>query len=562
MTLRSKIALGTVFLFLMLLLIGGLSSYYISVQKNLTEAVLKDNYESLNYCHGMLAAMNREKMAQLTINRPFAQYLALQEKNVTEKGEAQATAALHQAFTRLPLDSSAVLAMRSNVLKILQINMQAIQRKNNAAIRSAQQARLYISTLSGILFLLAFTFVLNFPGLITEPIQQFNEAIQELSRKNYTYRLHIDRVDEFGQLAVAINKMAGKLDEYEHSNVAQLMFEKKRAEAVINSLDDASIGLDQQQNILFANQKALQLLGLQAEKIVGEAAERIIPHNDLLQHILGNPAGAAPFKIVVDNRENYFVLDTHQIQVEEEPGTVYVLKNITSFLEKDLAKTNFLATISHELKTPIAGIKLGLQLLENPKTGNLNPEQTQLLADIQADSDRLLRITSELLNMTQLETGKINLNLQPSDPTELVHTALQALYAQIQEKKLHIQTHFEPTLPKLWADPEKTIWVLINLLSNAIRHSSEGDQLKVQVALTPAQQIQFYVEDQGPGIAAEYQGKIFEKYVKAPGSKSGGTGLGLAISKDFVEAMGGKIGVQSHLGQGAAFYFELPKFQE
>lgn len=562
MTLRSKIALGTVFLFLMLLLIGGLSSYYISVQKNLTEAVLKDNYESLNYCHGMLAAMNREKMAQLTINRPFTQYLTLQEKNVTEKGEAQATAALRQAFTRLPLDSSAVLAMRSNILKILQINMQAIQRKNNAAIRSAQQARLYISTLSGILFLLAFTFVLNFPGLITEPIQQFNEAIQELSRKNYTYRLHIDRVDEFGQLAVAINKMAGKLDEYEHSNVAQLMFEKKRAEAVINSLDDASIGLDQQQNILFANQKALQLLGLQAEQIVGEAAERIIPHNDLLQHILGNPAGAAPFKIVVDNRENYFVLDTHQIQVEEEPGTVYVLKNITNFLEKDLAKTNFLATISHELKTPIAGIKLGLQLLENPKTGNLNPEQTQLLADIQADSDRLLRITSELLNMTQLETGKINLNLQPSDPTELVHTALQALYAQIQEKKLHIQTHFEPTLPKLWADPEKTIWVLINLLSNAIRHSSEGDQLKVQVTLTPARQIQFYIEDHGPGIAAEYQDKIFEKYVKAPGSKSGGTGLGLAISKDFVEAMDGKIGVRSHLGQGAAFYFELPGFQE
>lgn len=562
MTLRSKIALGTGFLFLMLLLIGGLSSYYISTQKKVTEEVLKDNYESLNYCYGMLAAMNQEKTANLTNNLAFKRYLNLQEKNVTEKGEAESTAMLRQSYTKLTLDSTAILTVRRSILHILQINMQAIRRKNDAAIRSAQQAQLYISTLSGIFFLLAFTFVLNFPGLITEPIRRFNEAIQELSRKNYTYRIHIDRVDEFGQLASAINQMAGKLDEYEHSNLAQLMFEKKRAEAVINSLDDASIGLDQEQNVLFANQKALQLLGLQAEQIIGQAAKDIALQNDLLKHILENPAGTSPFKIIVDNRENYFLLDTYQIKVEEEPGTVYVLKNITNFLEKDLAKTNFLATISHELKTPIAGIKLGLQLLENPKMGDLNPEQSQVLGDIKSDSDRLLRITSELLNMTQLETGKINLSLQASVPVDLVNTALQALYAQTLEKKLQIQTRFEPNLPKVWADPEKTIWVLINLLSNAIRHSSEGDQLVVEVKRSAMNQTQFSILDQGPGIADEYQQKVFEKYVKAPGSKSGGTGLGLAISKDFVEAMGGKIGVQSHLGQGAKFHFDLPNFQE
>jgi len=562
MTLRSKIALGTGFLFLMLLLIGGLSSYYISMQKRVTEEVLKDNYESLSYCYGMLATLNREKTTNIFSNKTFRKYLNLQENNVTEKGEAEATAVLRTSYRKLVHDSTAVVPIRSSILKILQINMQAIQRKNDKAIRSAQQARLYISTLSGILFLLGFTFVLNFPGLVTEPIRQFNAAIQELSRKNYTYRIHIDRVDEFGQLASAINQMAGKLDEFEHSNLAQLMFEKKRAEAVINSLDDASIGMDKNQTILFVNPKALQLLGLQAEQIIGQTASQITPYNDLLKHILENPAGTSPFKIVVDNQENYFLLDTYQIQVEEEPGTVHVLKNITNFLEKDLAKTNFLATISHELKTPIAGIKLGLQLLANPKVGVLNPEQIQVLDDIKSDSDRLLRITSELLNMTQLETGKINLTLQASDPTDLVRTALQALYPQSQDKKLQISTQFAPQLPEVWSDPEKTIWVLINLLSNAIRHSSEGDHLTIQVESAPDQRIHFSIQDQGPGIAPEYQDKVFEKYVKAPGSKSSGTGLGLAISKDFVEAMGGKIGVQSHLGQGAKFFFDLPSFQE
>ncbi len=178
------------------------------------------------------------------------------------------------------------------------------------------------------------------------------------------------------------------------------------------------------------------------------------------------------------------------------------------------------------------------------------------------ESDRLLRITSELLNMTQLETGKIDLTLQANDPADLVRTALQALYPQSQDKKLQISTQFAPQLPKVWSDPEKTIWVLINLLSNAIRHASEGDHLRVAIEATADRQVHFSIQDQGPGIAPEYQDKIFEKYVKAPGSKSSGTGLGLAISKDFVEAMGGKIGVVSQLGQGANFYFDLPQFQE
>ncbi|AEE54292.1 sensor histidine kinase [Haliscomenobacter hydrossis] len=557
MTLQRKIALGSTFLFLLLLLISGVSTYYISVLKNDTQEVLKDNYESVSYCHAMITLLDTQP-SQYT---RFDDYLQKQENNVTETGEKAANLALRKAFQQFSRDSTQASAVRKNILHILHINMQAIQRKNDVAISTARRANLYISTLAAFLFLIAFTFVLNFPGLIAEPIKKFNEAIQELSRKNYNFRMHMDAADEFGQLAGAINQMASKLDEYENSNVAQLMFEKKRAEAVINSLDDASIGVDKHGTVLFANQKALQLLGLEAAETIGQATSTLAQRNDLLKFMLENPSGTSPFKIVMDNRENYFLLDSYKIQVDEEPGIVFVLKNITTFLEKDVAKTNFLATISHELKTPISGIKLGLQLLENPKTGALNSDQLQLLQDIKYDSDRLLRITSELLNMTQLETGKIDIKLEAIDPSELVGTALQALFPQTQEKKLQLSTQFAPNLPKVWCDPEKTIWVLINLLSNAIRHASESDRLTVSIE-SQGQQVLFSIQDQGPGIAPEFQEKIFEKYVKAPGSKSTGTGLGLAISRDFVEAMGGKIGVNSQLGHGATFFFDLPQFQE
>ena len=561
MTLQRKITLGSIFLFLLLLLISGVSTYYISVLKNDTQEVLKDNYESVDYCHGMLALLDKVGFPSPNSSKNFDRLLQKQENNLTEVGEKKATAALRKAFNQLSSDTTQTFAVRKNILSILQINMLAIQRKNNVAINTAQRAKLYISTLAAFLFLIALTFVLNFPGLIAEPIKKFNEAIRELSRKNYNFRMHVDTADEFGQLAGAINQMASKLDEYENSNVAQLMFEKKRAEAVINSLDDASIGVDKHGMVLFANQKALQLLGLEAVETVGQATSTLAQRNDLLKFMLENPSGTSPFKIVMDNRENYFLLDSYKIQVDEEPGIVFVLKNITTFLEKDVAKTNFLATISHELKTPISGIKLGLQLLENPKTGALNPDQLQLLQDIKYDSDRLLRITSELLNMTQLETGKIDIKLEAIDPSELVGTALQALFPQTQEKKLLVKTQFAPKVPKVWCDPEKTIWVLINLLSNAIRHASEGDHLTVSIE-SQDQRVLFSIQDQGPGIAPEYQEKVFEKYVKAPGSKSTGTGLGLAISRDFVEAMGGKIGVNSQLGQGATFFFDLPQFQQ
>ena len=265
----------------------------------------------------------------------------------------------------LPLTS----AIKDDLQQILNLNMEAMQHKNRSALITASKAATWLTIISAIVFLIAFTFSVNFPSIISNPISQLKEAVKEIANKNYKHRIHINNKDEFGDLANAFNSLAQKLDDYESSNLNRLMFEKARAEAVINSLKDASIGIDQNNNLLFANQQALNFLGLKTSDILGKTVNEVAARNDLFRFLM-EKNHSSPFKIVVENKESYFTKETNTINKDgEELGVVITLKNITGYLEKDVAKTNFLATISHELKTPLASSDIGLKLLQNEKTG-------------------------------------------------------------------------------------------------------------------------------------------------------------------------------------------------
>jgi signal transduction histidine kinase len=290
--------------------------------------------------------------------------------------------------------------------------------------------------------------------------------------------------------------------------------------------------------------------------------------NDLLRTLLTDEAPDRPLRIYADGRESYFTKETLEVLLPaaDSPGSngqaisagrVVVLRNITSFKELDLAKTNFIATISHELKTPIASLKMSLRLLENEKLGTLNAEQRQLLAQIGDDAGRLLNITGELLDLSQAETGNIQLNLQFVSPRDVVDLAVQAIRLQAEQKGVGLDVEVSET-PPVQADLEKTAWVLVNFLSNAVRYSPENGRVSVKV-IQKSDKVVFSVQDQGPGIAAQYQPRIFDKFFQVPGDIRGrsGTGLGLAIAKDFVTAQGGRIGVESESGHGSVFFFEL-----
>ena len=450
--------------------------------------------------------------------------------------------------------------------------MQAQVRKNKIAQETANNALVYIGVIGSICFIITFAFIINFPGYIANPINELTEGIKEISNKNYDERLNFESGDEFGELAEAFNSMAQKLDVYEHSNLAQILFEKKRIETIINKMNDPIIGLDEKKKILFVNTEAVKIIGRDPNDLIGNYAPDMAVKNDLLRSLIkdlmeGNlfPTDSPVLKIFADGKESYFtkeILRVTTVPTGEKKvvsiGYVIILKNITAFKELDLAKTNFMATISHELKTPLASIQMCSQLLDDKRVGELNEEQKKIVKTVHEETSRLMKIIGELLDLAQVESGNLHLQYEPVKPKQLVSYAYDALNFQAGLKQVQLEVHCPDDLPLVKADLEKTSWVLVNFLSNAIRYSPEKSTVIIR-ATQNENKIIFSVQDFGKGIDPQYIDHVFEKFYKIPDSDPthSGTGLGLAISKDFIISEGGKVWVESEPGNGSTFNFEL-----
>ncbi|MGZ3905069.1 MAG: ATP-binding protein, partial [Bacteroidia bacterium] len=500
--------------------------------KEQSKNVLKANYETIQYCHQMQKALDSILDGKRTFVDTFETELRNQEKNITEAGETVATQNLRSAFDKLKKGNTTKIISAEisfELQHILVLNMAAIKNKNEKAEGSAEDAMTLLISIFVVIFIIGFTFSYNFPSIITTPIHKLTSAIKEIGQKNYSHRIHIESKDEFGQLADAFNEMAERLQYFENSNLNKIIFEKTRAEAVINSLKDASIGIDKGNHVLFANEQALQLLGLKADETVGKSAEELTRRNDLFKFLIENE-GKNPFKIVVDGKENYYIKETIDVSQGESSNKVIVLKNITSFKELDVAKTDFIATISHELKTPLASSDLSLKLLEDGRIGK--EEQKQLIQQLKNDNQRMLRILSELLNMSQVEAGKLQLDIQSVDPYQITENSIKAVETTAKKKGINIHTQFEKDLPNIKADADKVSWVLNNFLTNAIRYAPTKTDVIIQGKKTD-HQLSLSVADNGQGIDEAYLGRIFERYFQVPGrSDKTGSGIGLAICKE------------------------------
>jgi len=559
-SIKSKITSGIGLLFILLLAISVVAFVFINLLSDKTENLLTANYKTIQYCNQMMHAMDAISTDQSAIDS-FEKNLRLQEHNITEPGEGEATQKLRNYFEMAKKNSSPVIldSMNKQLYDISILNQHALEYKNTQALETSNKAKIWISILGAIVILTGFTFVVNFPGYIAGPLRLLTDGIKAIGQKNYDKRIYIDNDDEFGEMAAAFNKMAEKLYGFEHSSISQLMFEKRRVETIINQMEDAVIGLDADGKILFINNMAEGLFHLKGTDITGKYAPDVALYNDLLRNILQKNRQEQPLKIIIDGKESYFLVDNRTVYNDEKTiGEVFTLRNITSFKELDISKTNLLATISHELKTPISSIKMSTKLIEDERIGKLNQEQKELISNINEDADRLLKITGELLNMTQIETGNIQLKIQKVEPKEIVAIALQAVQVQADLKGIKLETYCADNLPLVAADEDKTSWVLINFLTNAIRYTNEKGNIIINVK-QQNKNILFSVQDFGIGIEEKYQSRIFDRYFKVPESiEKSSTGLGLAISKEFIEAQGGQIEVNSTYGTGSTFSFALP----
>ena len=571
MRIKTKLNLGVGLLFLLIIILTLVSAFYIFSIKKDTENILKANYNTLEYSRNMLLALDEINANKENAIITFKENLQKQTQNVTEAGEKKGTDNLQKNFALLEKnssDESLKMQIRQDIFEIMKLNMNAIKKKSDIAKHTAETANLWIAIVGTLCFLIAFNLLINLPHNIANPIRELTLSIKEIANKNYSERVHFTNHNEYGDLAKSFNTMAQKLQEYNNSNLYKLFFEKKRLETLINNMHDPIIGLDNQGIILFANDEALKIIGLKLEDVIGKSASDLALSNDLMRSLILKELDAdsqkkKPLKIFANGKESYFDKETINITItptgEEKEiniGDVIILRNITLFKELDFAKTNFIATVSHELKTPIASIKLSLQLLQNNKTGDMNDDQKQLVESIKDDSQRLLKITGELLNLSQLETGNIQLNIEKSNPYAIANYAVEAVKVQAEQKQIKLIIDADENLQDVKADSEKTGWVLINYLSNAITYSSEKSTILIKLK-NENDQILFQVIDTGKGIDARYKDKVFDKYFQIPGSQKSGTGLGLAISKEFIEAQNGIIGVESNLGLGSTFWFSL-----
>lgn len=581
MKIKTKLRLGFGFLFVVVIFFGSISLYYmnkISVSSNI---ILKDNYESLKYAREIRSILDDNELPlSKAAAKKISMLLRLEENNITEKGEGQAVIALDSAFRQL-IDPGADLSTQKQLLRAMHlqlsviddVNMQAIVRKNDAAQLSVENAATYLMFAASLCFIVLFSFSVNFPGFVANPLREFSEAIKAISQKNYKQRLEFKGNDEFAVLAEQFNAMTAQLNMWENSNLAKLQSEKLRIEAIIGQMQDAIIGLNEKKKVLFLNQVASQLLNMHEKDVIGADALELMKKNDLLSTVMQTGSNPKPIKIYADGKESYFKLERREIMVPifedqsdkvikeslKTAGEVYILKNVTEYKELDEAKTNFIATVSHELKTPISSIKMSVQLLDDDRVGGMNDEQRELVQHIKEDCGRLLKITSELLDLSQVETGKLQLNFVKSDPGKVASYAMDTVRFQAEQKNIELELISRNDLPKVNVDTEKTAWVLVNFLSNALRYSPQKSRVIIQI-LEMGSNIEFSVRDFGKGIDEKYQKRLFDRYFQVPtdGYNKSGSGLGLAISRDFIEAEGGKIWVESEIGEGSRFCFLLP----
>lgn len=569
MKIKTKLTLGVGLLFLMIVMLSVISAIYIHQQKSDTEKILTANYNSLEYSKNMMLALDRISLDS-TQNQVFKKNLALESKNITENGEKESYQSLVIHFenflkSRNPENEKLI---RNDLVEIMRLNMNAIVQKSDTAIATSQTATTWVISLGTICFIIAFTLLFNLPDTIARPIKELTESIKQIANKNYHERIHFEGSAEFEDLANSFNSMAEKLEEYQSSSVSKQLMDKKRVEMLIANMHDPVIGLDEKNQINFINEEALKISGLVREDLVGKTAAEIAVNNDLLRELLRNASleekSEVPMKIFADQKESYFEPEIIPISIiptgeteKKDAGKVILLRNITAYKELDFAKTNFIATVSHELKTPISSLKMGTQLLKNEKFGILNDQQKELLKSIEEDGDRLLNMTGELLNLSQAESGNIRLNIQNCGVSELIKKAVSNNLIVAENKEIQIETDINTEENStIKADFDKTVWVLNNFLTNAIKHSETGTNIIIKTEHI-SDKIKFSVQDFGKGINSRYHSKVFDRYFQVPEDFQNGTGLGLAISKNFIEKQGGEIGIESSENEGSIFYFKF-----
>jgi NtrC-family two-component system sensor histidine kinase KinB len=412
-----------------------------------------------------------------------------------------------------------------------------------------------------------FSFFLS--RLISRPVTELKKAALQIAEGNYEVQVPVQGSAELALLADQFNQMAEKLRKYHEMNIGKIIAEKLKSEAIIQNVDDGIMVVDDQLIINNINPKAALIFGVHKDSLLGKHFFEAV-RDERLFHLLkqsvesGDPPslreGEDIFTITSEKGSQHYQFSimpmrssSHAIQ-----GVVLLLRDITRLRELDRLKSEFVLTASHELRTPLTSVSMAVDLLMESAAPKLTDKERELLEACHEDVQRLRALVNDLLDLSKIEAGKLDLAFERVEPDFLFDQALAVMKPQTDAKHIELQLEVPEALPPVMIDPNKIVWVLVNLLANAVRHTPEGGHIRVKGERVGGQ-VHLSVSDDGEGVPYEIQSRIFDKFVQVKRDGSvGGSGLGLAISKEVVRAHRGTIWLDSVPGQGSTFTFTIP----
>lgn len=406
---------------------------------------------------------------------------------------------------------------------------------------------------------------------IVRPIIKLMQAVRDVAGGRLDMRIYIASNDELGDLSFEFNRMVERLRSFEEINIDQLLLEKRKTEAIVQAIATPIVVVDADMTVLLINSSAVRLLRLDDIGVVDgmdlttlEQCTDIVPllrQSMTSEFVVRQDPKPHVFIRQQEGRDAYYSVAALPLTTTSAVrGAVAVFSDVTHFKELERLKSDFLARVSHEFRTPLSSITLGIDLLQEEVLGALNDAQHDILVSSKDDCRRLSKLIGDILELSRVESRRIEKACRTIELEALVVRVVKAHALEAKERGVQIRWTIGDTVPAVWGDAEEFYWMIGNLVSNAIRHTRETDIVSICID-SGLDGLMIEVADTGEGIPTEDLGRIFDRFHQVGGRSitvPGSVGLGLAIVKEVVESYGGCVAATSAVGQGSTFAICIP----
>jgi signal transduction histidine kinase len=606
-TLKGKISLVYIALVCLIALLGGISVYKMEMLQRSVNGLIAENYAGISAAYDAKAALINESSTTAAFvdfnavsngvrfsdyDRAFKAALAKEKANSQEPGEEALIGSIEKDYGQITGMFTQLSDLRDNDIKgaagfykstvlpqtqkisdelneVIQLNQNAMLEKKSSVARSTKVSIDFIIIFSLTAAVGGFFMSKFFINRFLYPIQLLTKSISRVRAGELDMKIRIKTGDETERLISEFNEMMQRLSAYEKSTLGTLMNEKNKTVAIVKSISDPLIVLDENLKIIMTNSAFESFFKIGEISAAGKAFRDVIRDDALYSYIKSSSESGDTISEKVlyfqTDKEYYFnVVVTKNLDAERNVrGCVVLMQNVTGFKELERVKTDFVATVSHEFKTPLTSIIMGASLLDGGNLGSISDEQAEVVKTIIEESERLSGFVNELLEMSKLESGMAVFSFEPCSFSAIAENSMRRFAEAAKRGSVTLENDVDEQLPLIYADFDRITWVINNLLSNALKYTKSGDRITIGAKVSGGF-LKVWVKDTGDGIPPEYLERIFDKFVQVKGHdiEVRGTGLGLSVAKEIVNAHGGEIWVESEMDAGSRFYFTLPLFSD